>query len=159
MVKRSSSGSPRIEVPSPSSKVKINMDSLERIYGIVSRDLELFRVDTGNPKKPLDVFKSPGKVLIDIEFPEFTCLCPKTNHPDFGTFRLVYIPDRFCVELKSLKYYLNSFRNEGHFHEQVATTIYKTLEKSLAPIRMEVIIEFNFRGGLTTTVHAGDSIV
>jgi 7-cyano-7-deazaguanine reductase len=140
-------------------KMEINMNSLERIYGIVSRDLELERVETDNPRKPLDVFKSPGKVLIDIEFPEFTCLCPKTNQPDFGTFRLVYIPDKVCVELKSLKYYLNSFRTEGHFHEQVAVVIRETLEEALKPIKLEVIIEFNFRGGLTTTVHSGDSIV
>ena len=140
-------------------KVVIDMNSLERIYGIVSRDLELERVETDNPRKPLDVFKSPGKVLVDIEFPEFTCLCPKTNHPDFGTFRLVYIPDKVCVELKSLKYYLNSFRNEGHFHEQVAVIIRETLEEVLNPVKIEVILEFNTRGGLSTTVHSGDSIV
>lgn len=140
-------------------RIGIDMNSLERIYGIVSRDLDLERVETDNPGKPLDTFLSPGKVLVDIEFPEFTCLCPKTNQPDFGNFRLVYIPNKTCVELKSLKYYLNSFRNEGHFHEQVAVIIYKTLEKALKPIKMEVIIEFNFRGGLTTTVHAGDDIV
>ena len=139
-------------------KVKIDMDSLERIYGIVSRELDLTRVQTNNPRKPLDVFKSPGKVLIDIEFPEFTCLCPKTNQPDFGVFRLVYIPDKTCVELKSLKYYLNSFRNEGHFHEQVAVLIKDTLEEALKPRKLQITIEFNFRGGLTTTVHAGDEI-
>ena len=139
-------------------KVGITMNSLERIYGIVSRDLELKRVETDNPRKPLDVFKSPGKVLIDIEFPEFTCLCPKTNQPDFGVFRLVYIPDKVCVELKSLKYYLNSFRDEGHFHEQVAVVIKDTLEEALHPQKLSIIIEFNFRGGLTTTVHAGDNL-
>lgn len=135
-----------------------NNKPLEDLYGIVSKDVGLVRTKTKSGK-PVDVFSTPGKVLVDIEFPEFTCLCPKTNQPDFGTFRLVYIPNNICIELKALKYYLNAFRNEGHFHEQICRFIYEDLQYCLKPTKMQVILEFNTRGGLSTTVHAGDDIV
>lgn len=133
------------------------MDSLESFYGITSKNVPLTRIETLTGKL-LDLFDSPGKALVETTFPEFTCLCPKTNQPDFGEFKLLYIPNRVCVELKSLKYYLNSFRNEGHFHEEVCCLIEKDLRGALEPIKLQVSIDFNYRGGLCTTVIAGDDV-
>jgi len=130
--------------------------SLESLYGIVNKDLLLTRRVTTQTSKYVDTFKFSNKVLVETIFPEFTCLCPKTNQPDFGDFHLFYIPQFSCIELKSLKYYLNSFRNEGHFHEEVCTLIEKDLREVLEPVKLLVVIAFNFRGGLSTTVLSGD---
>jgi len=89
---------------------------------------------------------------IDISFPEFTCLCPRSGYPDFATMRIRYIPDRKIVELKSLKLYLNSFRNVPISHEDVTNTIYAGLEKKLKPRFLEVIGDFNPRGNVKTLV-------
>jgi 7-cyano-7-deazaguanine reductase len=89
---------------------------------------------------------------IDISFPEFTCLCPRSGYPDFATMRIRYIPDRKIVELKSLKLYLNSFRNIPISHEDVTNTIYAGLEKKLNPRFLEVIGDFNPRGNVKTLV-------
>jgi len=135
---------------------KLEEQSLEQFYGIVSKQLPLKRVITPLTKKLLDVFDAPGSDIVITKFPEFTCLCPKTNQPDFGKVTISYIPGKVCVELKSLKYYLNSFRNEGHFHEEVCNIIQRDLRGALAPDWLVVQIKFNFRGGLYTTVFSGD---
>ncbi len=89
---------------------------------------------------------------IRFECPEFTCLCPKTGQPDFATFRVRYVPDRKCVELKAWKLYLWSFRSVGAFHEKVTNTICDDLVALLQPRFLEVEGEFNVRGGIYTTV-------
>jgi len=109
------------------------------------------------PSKTLEVFPNPKPERdyeIHIETPEFTCLCPKTGQPDFADILLDYIPDALCVELKSLKLYYWSFRNEGHFHEAVTNRILDDLVLAVAPRRMRVTARFKVRGGLTTTVVA-----
>ena len=109
------------------------------------------------PSKQLATFPnpSPGRdYVIRHECPEYTALCPVTGQPDFGTIVVRYVPDRLCVELKSLKLYLWSFRNEGHFFEQVTNQILEDLVRALAPRRMTVIGRFNVRGGITTRVVA-----
>ncbi|MDA8088208.1 MAG: preQ(1) synthase [Nitrospiraceae bacterium] len=89
---------------------------------------------------------------INIEFPEFTCLCPRSGYPDFATIRVGYVPDRKIVELKSLKLYLNSFRGEYISHEAVANRIFEELEKGLAPRYLEVTGDFNPRGNVKTVI-------
>jgi 7-cyano-7-deazaguanine reductase len=109
------------------------------------------------PTNVLETFPNPepGRDYeIRLTCPEFTCLCPRTGQPDFATFRVVYVPDRKCVELKSLKLYLWSFRNEGHFHEAVTNRILGDLVTALAPRRIEVEGDFNIRGGIHTVVAA-----
>jgi len=109
------------------------------------------------PSKILATFPNPepGRDYeIRIETQEFTCLCPKTGQPDFATLRLVYVPDELCVELKSLKLYLWSFRDEGHFHEAVTNRILDDLLAALAPRRITLEADFLVRGGLHTLVRA-----
>lgn len=89
-----------------------------------------------------------------MECPEFTCLCPRTGQPDFATIRITYIPDRLCVELKSLKLYLWSFRNEGAFHEKVTNEILDDLVTAVRPRWMEVEGDFKVRGGIHTVIKA-----
>lgn len=84
--------------------------------------------------------------------PEFTCVCPKTGQPDFATIHIVYVPDQLAVELKSLKLYLWSFRNVGAFHEKVTNDIAGDLHRLLRPRRLEVVGDFQVRGGITTKV-------
>jgi len=86
--------------------------------------------------------------------PEFTCLCPMTGQPDFATIRIRYVPAKTCVELKSLKLYLWSFREEGHFHEAVTNRILDDLVAAVKPRRMEVVGDFAVRGGIHTVVTA-----
>jgi len=105
----------------------------------------------------LKVFKNshPGRNYeIKMECPEFTCLCPKTGQPDFAEVEIRYTPDKMCIELKSLKLYLWSFRDEGTFHERVINDILDDLVEVSSPRRMEVIGIFNVRGGIHTTVSA-----
>jgi 7-cyano-7-deazaguanine reductase len=90
--------------------------------------------------------------LIAFDCPEFTCLCPRTGQPDFATLRIRYIPDRRCVELKSLKLYLWSYRNEGAFHEAVTGRILEDLIAALDPRWMRVTGDFYVRGGIHTVV-------
>lgn len=107
------------------------------------------------PSKNLDTFPNPqpGRdYIIEIECPEFTCLCPKTGQPDFATLSLEYVPDRLCVELKSLKLYVWSYRDEGHFHEDVTNRILNDLVAVLHPRYLRLRAKFNVRGGLYTTV-------
>ena len=105
--------------------------------------------------KQLDTFPNPNPERdyeISFEAPEFTCLCPMTGQPDFATIRIRYVPDETCVELKSLKLYLWSFRNEGQFHEAVTNRILNDLVKVLRPRSMEVVGDFFVRGGIHTVV-------
>lgn len=89
-----------------------------------------------------------------MEIPEFTCLCPKTGQPDFATLVLDYVPDRLCVELKSLKLYIWSFRDVGAFHEAVANEILTDLARATRPRYLRVEMKFNVRGGIYTSVVA-----
>jgi len=91
---------------------------------------------------------------IEIRCPEFTSVCPKTGQPDFGTLTITYVPGRKCVELKSLKLYLQQFRNEGIYYEHVTNRILDDLVAVLAPRRMTLVAAFTPRGGITTTVTA-----
>jgi 7-cyano-7-deazaguanine reductase len=98
---------------------------------------------------------SPGRdYLIRMEIPEFTCLCPKTGQPDFATLYLEYVPDRRCIELKSLKLYIWSFRDEGAFHEAVTNRILGDLAAAAQPRFMRLTAKFYVRGGIFTTVVA-----
>jgi 7-cyano-7-deazaguanine reductase len=109
------------------------------------------------PSKELEVFPNPKSsrdYTIHIESPEFTCLCPKTGQPDFATLKLEYIPDEFCVELKSWKLYLWSYRNEGGFHEDLTNKILDDLVAALNPRYIRLTADFNVRGGIYTTVTA-----
>lgn len=89
---------------------------------------------------------------IDISFTEFTCLCPRSGYPDFATFRINYVPDRKIVELKSLKLYLNSFRDTHISHEESTNRIYSELENTLKPRFLEVVGDFNPRGNVKTVI-------
>lgn len=109
------------------------------------------------PSKDLEWFPNPEPARsyeIRFECPEFTCLCPKTGQPDFATFTIVYTPAERCVELKSLKLYLWSFREEGHFHEAVTNRILDDLVAITEPKRMTVTGDFYVRGGIRTVVTA-----
>ncbi len=109
------------------------------------------------PSKELETFENqyPARAYqIDITCPEFTCLCPKTGQPDFATITLRYIPAARCVELKSLKLYFWSFRNEGAFHEAVINRILDDLVAATQPRQMTVVGDFYVRGGLHTVVTA-----
>jgi 7-cyano-7-deazaguanine reductase len=110
-----------------------------------------------SPQDPglLDTFANPcpdRDYEIEFDCPEFTCVCPKTGQPDFATIQIRYVPDRVCVELKSLKLYLWSFRNVGAFHEKVTNDIGSALLALLQPRRLEVVGDFRVRGGITTKV-------
>lgn len=107
--------------------------------------------------KSLEIFPNPQPdrpYTISMDCPEFTCLCPRTGQPDFATIRIRYVPDQQCIELKSLKLYLWSFRNEGAFHEAVVNQILDDLAGACAPRFMEVVGDFKVRGGIRTTVRA-----
>jgi 7-cyano-7-deazaguanine reductase len=105
----------------------------------------------------LETFANPTAerdYTIRMTIPEFTCLCPKTGQPDFATLKLEYVPDQRCVELKSLKLYVWSFRNRGAFHEAVTNEILGELVGATAPRFMRLVAEFNVRGGIYTTIVA-----
>ena len=109
------------------------------------------------PSKELETFQNPTPerdYLIHMEIPEFTCICPKTGQPDFATLVLDYIPDKKCVELKSLKLYIWSYRNEGAFHEAGTNRILDDLVGTLRPRYARLIAKFYVRGGIFTTVVA-----
>jgi len=92
--------------------------------------------------------------IIDMESREFTCLCPKTGQPDFATLYISYVPKKKCIELKSLKIYLTSYRNEGGFHEKVVNIILDDLVSACNPKNMKIVGDFNIRGGIHTKVTA-----
>ena len=109
----------------------------------------LERFDNPNPERDY---------TIRIRMPEFTCLCPKTGQPDFAELHLEYVPDQFCVELKSLKLYIWSFRDRGAFHEAVSNEILRDLCELLAPRFIRLTADFNVRGGIYTTVVVEDRL-
>ncbi|GAC1666547.1 MAG: preQ(1) synthase [Steroidobacteraceae bacterium] len=109
------------------------------------------------PSNRLEIFPNPASerdYTIRMTIPEFSCLCPKTGQPDFATLKLEYVPDQRCVELKSLKLYIWSFRGRGAFHEAVTNEILKELVAATAPRFMRLTADFNVRGGIYTTVVA-----
>jgi len=112
---------------------------------------------SSRPSRDLEIFPNPQTAVdytIRIRIPEFTCLCPKTGQPDFGELRIAYVPEEFCVELKSLKLYIWSFREQGAFHEAVTNEILADLVAATRPRFMRLTAEFNVRGGIYTTVVA-----
>jgi len=109
------------------------------------------------PSKNLETFRNPQPerdYTIRIRVPEFTCLCPKTGQPDFAEMTIEYVPEGRCVELKSLKLYAWSFRDQGAFHEAVTNRILSDLVDAVQPRFMRLSAEFNVRGGIYTTVVA-----
>ena len=107
------------------------------------------------PSRELETFPNPAPTrdyTIRIEIPEFTCLCPKTGQPDFAQMLLEYVPDERCIELKSLKLYIWSFRDEGHFHEAVTNRVLGDFVAASAPRFMRLTARFNVRGGTYPTV-------
>ncbi len=112
---------------------------------------------TTQPAKTLETFPNPAPQRdfhIHMEIPEFTCLCPKTGQPDFATLILDYIPEKTCIELKSIKLYIWSFRDEGCFHEDVTNRILDDLVKATKPRFMRLTAKFFVRGGIFTNVVA-----
>jgi 7-cyano-7-deazaguanine reductase len=123
----------------------------------IARLTKLGAQPTAAPHKMLEVFPSPAPkrdFLIHMQIPEFTCLCPKTGQPDFATLYLDYIPDKLCVELKSLKLYIWSFRDEGKFHEAVTNEILDDIVATVSPRFARLTAKFWVRGGVFTTVVA-----
>ena len=109
------------------------------------------------PDSSLETFPNPAPerdYMIRMSMPEFTCLCPRTGQPDFAVLELEYVADRLCVELKSLKLYIGSFRDRGAFHEAVTNEILAKLASALQPRFMRLTAHFNVRGGITTSVVA-----
>ena len=109
------------------------------------------------PSKRLETFANPARgrdYRIHMEIPEFTCLCPMTGQPDFATIRIRYVPDAHLVELKSLKLYLWSYRQEGAFHEAVTNRVLDDFVAAARPRWLEVIGDFNVRGGIKTEIRA-----
>ena len=106
------------------------------------------------PSSDLETFPNPSErdYTIRMQIPEFTCLCPKTGQPDFATLDLEYVPDQRCVELKSLKLYIWSFRDRGTFHEAVTNEIADRLTGEMDPRYLRLTARFNVRGGIYTTV-------
>jgi 7-cyano-7-deazaguanine reductase len=109
------------------------------------------------PSQEFETFANPRPERdyeISMECPEFTCVCPRTGQPDFATIRIRYVPDQLCVELKSLKLYLWSYRNEGAFHEAVINKILDDLVQACRPRTMTIVGDFNVRGGIHTVITA-----
>ena len=112
---------------------------------------------TTQPNKELETFDNPQPqrdYTIRIDIPEFTCLCPKTGQPDFATIQIEYVPAALCIELKSLKLYMWTFRDRGAFHEAVTNEILNAMVTAISPNFMRIRAEFNVRGGIYTTVIA-----
>lgn len=119
------------------------------------KDKKPVLIKTGIPL--LEVFHNPNTLRnyeIEIEAPEFTSLCPKTGQPDFGTIRIHYIPDTACIELKSLKFYLQRYRTQGIFYEDITNRILDDLVTACSPRWMRVVSLWRPRGGISTTVTA-----
>ena len=111
-------------------------------------------------KSQLEVFENRNmhrKYTIDFECPEFTCLCPRSGFPDFAIIKIKYVPDKLCVELKSLKLYINKFRDQHIFHEDVTNIILDDLVKTLDPWSIEVEGDFNVRGNIKAVITAKHS--
>ncbi|MCP3059760.1 preQ(1) synthase [Myxococcus sp. K38C18041901] len=107
------------------------------------------------PTKDLQTFPNPAPERdyeIAFDVPEFTCLCPLTGQPDFARFKITYVPDQSCIELKSLKLYMWAYRNEGAFHEKVTNTIAEDIIKAIQPRKLTVVGDWFVRGGIGTIV-------
>lgn len=133
----------------PAKSLK-NSTSLKRLTKLGAKS-------TAWPSKVLETFPNPNPdrdFLIHMEIPEFTCLCPKTGQPDFATLYLDYVPHKQCVELKSLKLYIWSFRDEGKFHEAVTNEILDDILRAIEPRFARLTAKFWVRGGIFTTVVA-----
>ncbi|MEK6555285.1 MAG: preQ(1) synthase [Bdellovibrionota bacterium] len=127
-----------------SSKKAAKNSSSKKLYGeiaIEENKLERFQNRT-----------TARRYLISFECPEFTCVCPRSGFPDFATIRIKYVPDQYCVELKSLKLYINGFRNSKIFHEDVTNGILDDLVELLDPHEIEVVGDFTVRGNIKTVV-------
>ena len=112
--------------------------------------------------KPLEAWDNPSPdrdYEIDLSFPEFTCLCPRSGYPDFATIKVTYIPDEKIVELKAIKLWLNSFRNQHISHEAVCNLIHDKLKAALSPRKLKVVGDFNPRGNLKTVITVGDGAI
>jgi len=112
---------------------------------------------SSQPSKELEVFDNPHPqrdYTIRIRMPEFTCLCPKTGQPDFATMHLEYVPEKSCIELKALKMYIWSFRDQGAFHEDVTNLILSDMVQACQPRFMRLTADFEVRGGIYTSVVA-----
>lgn len=123
----------------------VNIQELD-IRSTPRKEMDLF---------PLDTFEyeySGSKVWIDFEIPEFTAICPFSDFPDFATIRLSYVPDERCVELKSLKLYINSFRDVKIFHEHVINVIREDFVSACDPLKLKITGDFNVRGNIKTVV-------
>ena len=110
---------------------------------------------TTRPSKEFKTFSNPypqHNYLIEMTCPEFTCLCPMTGQPDFATINIAYVPDQICIELKSLKLYLWTYRDQGNYHEAVTNQILADLVSACQPREMTVKAAFNTRGGISTTI-------
>jgi 7-cyano-7-deazaguanine reductase len=132
--------------------MSVDKDEDEMLSG-----LTLLGQKINQPTRKLETFpnKHPGRsYVVTLVCPEFTCLCAATGQPDFATITIKYIPDQRIVESKSLKMYLWSYRDEGHFHEHVTNLILDDLVKALDPIKCEVTGAFSVRGGIAITVEA-----
>jgi 7-cyano-7-deazaguanine reductase len=132
---------PEIELP-PTNQQQLDIRSTSR------EEMDLF---------PLDTFpyEFPGReIKIDFEITEFTAICPFSDFPDFATIRLVYVPNERCIELKSLKLYINSFRNVKIFHEHVINVILDDFVKACDPLSVEIEGDFHVRGNIKTMVRA-----
>ena len=119
------------------------------------RETALTTIVPSLPSTELETFPNPapeGDYTIRMQIPEFTCLCPKTGQPDFATLELEYVADRLCVELKSLKLYIWSFRDRGTFHEAVTNEIADHIAGATQPRFLRLTAKFNVRGGIYTTV-------
>ena len=122
------------------------MDASEKKYGTVAiEENELIRFDNRTKHRDYNV---------EFTCPEFTCLCPRSGFPDFATVFIDYVPDQYCVELKSLKLYINSFREKGIYHEDVCNLIMDELVALLEPKEMHVVADFTVRGNIHTVVKA-----
>ena len=124
----------------PTNQQKLEINSTPR------NEMDLF---------PLDTFEYEhvgSKIWIDFKIPEFTAICPFSDFPDFGTIRLKYVPNKRCIELKSLKLYINSFREVKIFHEHVINVIRDDFVAACDPLRMEIEGDFNVRGNIKTVV-------
>ena len=112
-------------------------------------------MDPKSPSGDIETFQNPSPACdytIRMQIPEFTCLCPRTGQPDFAALELEYVPDKLCVELKSLKLYIWSFRDRGAFHEAVTNEITDRLAAAMDPKFLRLTARFNVRGGIYTTI-------
>ena len=133
-----------------SDHVKLQPENLQNldIRSTPREEMELYQLDTFR-------YEYPGKeIWVEFEIPEFTAICPFSDFPDFAVIKLKYVPHERCIELKSLKLYINSFRNVKVFHEHVINMIMEDFVKACDPLRVEIEGDFHVRGNIKTVVRA-----